>query len=1413
MENRPNGPTVEGVGLAPPGYRLVRELHRGPNACTLLCQEGADSSQVVVKVAWPGKEDQLRAESRRLLSIVSERILRPKKVGSNYLTFPHLRGSTLAHLVATRRPGLSRPELVTLGLQILEVIDDIHQGGVLHGDLHPGNLICQDGIWYVIDFDLSDRAVKGGHLKFAAPERLGLIQAEAGAYSDLYAVGRILEFAGARKGMPEIAEFLDRLCFKEPSTRYQTALGALLDFRELARCGSFIVLGLHDSAAHLTRPSMCGREAEFDFLRRAWLEAQNGHGQVIWVTGEAGIGKTRLSSAFCGELEREEALILQTSGNPRVSISPSRQWADQLLALRPEFAFSLSPYLRTAAPDHSLTVALLDILSQLQGPTVLLADDGHWMSTALQDFSRTLPLFCERVLLVVFSRPCELPEGLRLTRLSALESERLLRTMAGDLPSDTVRHVVGWAQGSPLMLEGALRGLVEKEVLVVERGRWKQMAMSSQILGRREATWLKQRVRELPWQARETAEALSVLGPSADISDLTKLLGYTPHLKPLLNRHLVTESGDTFYFSHDLIGEAVRQSIGAEKLVRYHSVAASQATDPFRKAYHWYQAGHLKKALEPALEALHSIQGEGRSDQSVLIHEIALECLGESPRETRLRGKLHARLSLLLELAGDLSGADRQHQQALELIANPRDRASLKLREAYRAFLHKAHARHGLDAIRQALRLLGKQEPPKSTLALALAYEFVLIAKLFVSWEKLRRTSVYRADLALQAEVLQVGAHLMFMDEPNPLATWYILRSLRVSARSGSHKSMLWGLDSVAAGASHFGLHSFCNKILSIAESLLRPTEEPGVKAVHLTRKAFVQMGQGKVREAAETWELARLPVFASNHSWEIAVYEFLRGHGLALAGDIARAAKSTRHSLSESRNHGDTLHIWAALYTLSYLGLEAPECEEMLPTEMSSGRTFRHATLGHLAAAQGHVAEAAAHHVRAADEMTFGWPMAIIPGESASAVRQVILALPPQAEGLRRDLYPEFLRGVKRAKKQAELTPIAQPIALRETAWSLVFKGDTGGALRCFRRAADKAAELELSYELWRTLKSWAQAGVALRWDSSEWCSRLRGVERSLGLEQQEQVTQFQALHLMARFDGLLRHGQSIAKSLSLPDLCESLEKAVIAVFDSPLYSLLSPTGVRLHGVFAQPSQSLLTQSLEQRRVILQADLPEPSESVVLEGVTSTLCAPVIACGKIVALVWVSHEGVEGLFGEQECTLAQYLTTLAGAAWENVERYEAVHRRRTELEEQAARNEAYFQMADAASAVFTCAGLVERHNQAWSTLGCEPEWWLDDLPRSRLIAGHEYRLTKAALDAGRQILSATPLPAQETKRIAERQRLRLSHLQNKVRQRALDPLDRFIEALEQTDDLEELARWAQATVESVSELIGELES
>jgi class 3 adenylate cyclase/tetratricopeptide (TPR) repeat protein len=267
-----------------------------------------------------------------------------------------------------------------------------------------------------------------------------------------------------------------------------------------------------------------GREPELAAMERAFCLAKMGRGQVVFVVGEAGVGKSRLLLEFKRRLERETItwvegpcisfgqaipffpVIEMLKRNFRLQDSNSETEiitsVDRGLAFLGGTAAAVAPYLKyllsvnpgdpavaTMEPTQR-RARIFDALSQItlrgsqRRPIIMLIEDLHWIDPASEEFLKFLAdsLAGAAVLLILTYRPgYDQPFGDRtyysriaLQPLSAEESARMARDLlhATDLP-DEIRSIVSRkAEGNPFFLEEILRSLVEIGAIRHDDGRY-----------------------------------------------------------------------------------------------------------------------------------------------------------------------------------------------------------------------------------------------------------------------------------------------------------------------------------------------------------------------------------------------------------------------------------------------------------------------------------------------------------------------------------------------------------------------------------------------------------------------------------------------------------------------------------------------------------------------------------------------------------------------------------------------------------------------------------------------------------------------------------------------------------------------------------------------------------------------------
>jgi ABC-type oligopeptide transport system substrate-binding subunit/serine/threonine protein kinase len=682
-------------------YRLEEELGHGGMGTVHRAFDTTLEREVAVKLVTGYEMEtegraRLLQEAKSIAKLNHPNIVTVYDAGevdqAPYIVMELIEGSSLHD-----RPPENLEDLIQIAAQICMALDHAHERDIVHRDLKPENvLIDPDGNAKLMDFgiarSMASRLTQEGRIEgtvfYMAPE-LALGQ-EYDGRADLYALGVMLyelttgelpfqqgdpvaiisqhvnaPVVTPRAKDPEIPAGLDKLIVqlmsKDPEDRPSTAAQIL---EALQQPGLLETTGVEDEQLstldRIVRGRMIGREAEFVKARELWYSAVEGSSQVVLISGEPGVGKTRLLTEIITQSEVMGAQVLGSAsyaeGGP--PYSPFKQILREVLPKAsqngfnlPEYVIadllSLAPEFRAQFPEvppnssedpnadqHRLFESFFILLATLSQHTPLLIylDDAHWADSGSLNLFRHVArqLGSQPVMLLATYREIELDEARPLNEVlldisrepqtSRIKLNRLTLSQTGDLLSsffqdeitaDFREGIYRETDGNPFFIEEVCKALVESGQLYFEDGSWHRPSMDELGIPQSVRVAIQSRVGKLAPETQDILSQAAVLGREFEFQTL--VLAAEPDEDSLIDAleqaeraQLIeerSENGDVvFSFAHALIPSTLVEGLRILQRRRLHRRAgeALEQRDPENYpslGLHFLEAGETEKGV------------------------------------------------------------------------------------------------------------------------------------------------------------------------------------------------------------------------------------------------------------------------------------------------------------------------------------------------------------------------------------------------------------------------------------------------------------------------------------------------------------------------------------------------------------------------------------------------------------------------------------------------------------------------------------------------------------------------------------------------------------------------------------------------------------------------------------------------
>lgn len=703
-----------------------------------------------------------------------------------------------------------------------------------------------------------------------------------------------------------------------------------------------------------------GRATQMHALQREWRAARSGSPRLAVVSGEPGLGKSRLLSEFVSGLDSTVLVIrahcLETSGTA-VPLAPVQElvhrayrrcgaqrvreaagsYLTELTVLEPALADPDAPVTKqpAASSQHLLFAAVRHLLEQLSAPApvVVAVEDVHWADQLTIDLLRYLSTSLDSAAVLVVATVCtgtpaapallaaatrfEGATSITLDELDAKDSMRLAVDLtSGAVQPDADAHLaraVAISRGNPLYLEELLS------------------ASDSDELPAPLAALLLSRLSTLSAHARELVQIVSIGDPSLRYDDLVAVTGWHEDqldqaLRECRERAVVTTSHDgRVSLRHALIGQAVRAEMDLGHVRALHrtwalALSGSTAPSPPRTAlavaHHWQQAGEPGPALQAAWVGARAAEAlDAPATQAVLLDRVVtlwpqsqpgdhpvgvdvVDVLAQSARSHELAGE-YATAAARLDAALDhLDDAVQPVRVACMLV--PRGRVQFLWRdESPQPWLQRA-ADLLPDSGHEGLRAQLLAEWANS---LDLTTETARLEELASEALELARAA---DDQSTQALALKCLAEACQVEDPCRSVELYEA-AISVADGCGAYDTMLWAMAQLTATNAHL-LGRIELAVEQIAEFLAvarrRGLDNHRTTAFLLTGRAYTSLDLGRLDEADAAAEQAS-PLVRAHGLGNFCVS--VRATVRLIRGDIDGARAQMPHLVSSSHSDLDT--------------------------------------------------------------------------------------------------------------------------------------------------------------------------------------------------------------------------------------------------------------------------------------------------------------------------------------------------------------------------------------------------------------------------------------------------------------------------------------------------------------------------
>jgi DNA-binding SARP family transcriptional activator/pimeloyl-ACP methyl ester carboxylesterase len=507
----------------------------------------------------------------------------------------------------------------------------------------------------------------------------------------------------------------------EPEVETQQLYRQILQQRAAPRPAPTI--GLEPGEMRPLEGPLIGRTDELRRLRDAFQRASAGHGGLVAVLGEAGIGKSRLVEELIADAGRAHARVLvgrayesdqilllgpvvdalrtgRVSRSAEILDTLDPPWRSELGRLLPE---SAAPTPLPARGDYRrLFEAIAHLVAGLahQATVLLVLEDLHWADELTVRLLAFLArrVHGQRALIIATAREEELEDAALLRRtLADLEQGGQLASMSlGPLSREDTEALVGVLvrPGGPLPRRDRVWSISGGNPLVVVelmRTVPEGTAPDELTLPRKAREVIDRRLDRLDQTSRLILTVAAAIGREFEFELLRDVVeldddGTARGVEELVRRRLLTTVGERLAFAHERIREVVYGTLPPWRRVRLHrriaeTIESREAArlpevwealaEHWERSHGWPQAaGYHLRVAERAKQRLAYATAERSCRRAV-------DAAANPGGDAALSLRALELLGDILSLRGEVDGANESYEAAAKVPGGERERARI----------------------------------------------------------------------------------------------------------------------------------------------------------------------------------------------------------------------------------------------------------------------------------------------------------------------------------------------------------------------------------------------------------------------------------------------------------------------------------------------------------------------------------------------------------------------------------------------------------------------------------------------------------------------------------------------------------------------------------------------------------------